>query len=163
VRGHSKAALRHRPTPQVAGKVRILLAICRLEDDKVPFRSVARHLIGGLSSSSRESFVLEVLRPPTFEQLGRRLRAAKAAGEPFHVVHFDGHGTSGAVFFENPELERNAQEVEAADVGKLLRETGVPVLILNACKSAYAEPPRNRRQRPMSTSRFASSGRWRTR
>jgi tetratricopeptide (TPR) repeat protein len=140
VRGHSKAAMRPRPT-EAAGKVRILLAICRLEDDRVPFRSVARHLIKGLSGAARENFVLEVLRPPTFAQLAKRLRAAKAAGEPFHVIHFDGHGTSRAVFFENPKMERNAQPVEAAEIGKLLRETGVPVLILNACKSAHAEPP----------------------
>jgi hypothetical protein len=140
VRGHSKAAMRPKPA-EAAGKVRILLAICRLEDDRVPFRSVARHLIKGLSGAARENFQLEVLRPPTFEQLARRLRAAKAAGVPFHVVHFDGHGTSRAVFFENPEMERNAQKIEAAEIGKLLKETGVPVLILNACKSAHAEPP----------------------
>lgn len=144
VRGHSQAALRPKPSVQAAGKVRILLAICRLEDDKVSFRSVARHLIRGLGGAARQNFVLEVLRPPTFEQLARRLRAAKAAGEPFHVVHFDGHGTSGAVFFENSEMERNAQQVDAAELGKLLRETGVPVLILNACKSARAEPPQHR-------------------
>jgi hypothetical protein len=29
------------------------------------------------------------LRPPTFEQLGKVLRAAKRAGQPYHVVHFE--------------------------------------------------------------------------
>ena len=141
VRAHSQAALRPKYVPQESGKIRILLVICRPGGDQdVPFRSVARHLIRGLSADARENFDLEVLRPPTFEQLGKRLRAAKAKGEPFHVVHFDGHGSSGAVWFENPKAEGNAQAVPAADLGRLLKETMVPVLILNACRSAHAEP-----------------------
>jgi hypothetical protein len=106
VRCHSRPALHPNPPGKAAGKIRILLAICRLQDDRVPFRSVARHLIRGLTDAAREPFHLEVLRPPTFEQLAKRLRAAKARGEPFHVVHFDGHGLAGEVFFENPALEQ---------------------------------------------------------
>jgi tetratricopeptide (TPR) repeat protein len=141
VRRHSTPAVSPEPPAQAAGKIRILLVICRLEDDPVPFRSVARHLIRGLTTEAREPFHLEVLRPPTFEHLARRLRAAKAQGQPFHAVHFDGHGLSGEIFFENPSLKRNAQRVKAADLGKLLYETRVPLLILNACRSAAAEPP----------------------
>jgi CHAT domain-containing protein len=62
--------------------------------------------------------------------------------------HFDGHGTSGAIFFENLALDGNAQPVPAAELGKLLRETAVPVLILNACRSAHAEPPQQPEQAP---------------
>lgn len=141
VRCHSRPALRPNPAGPSAGKIRILLVICRLEGDRVPFRSVARHLIRGLTDAAREPFHLEVLRPPTFEQLAKRLSAAKTQGEPFHVVHFDGHGLSGEVFFENPKLKRNAQAVRAAELGKLLHETNVPLLILNACRSADSEPP----------------------
>src|ERR1035437_4294082 len=141
VRCHGRPALPPNPPEPAKGKIRILLAICRLEDDRVPFRSVARRLIRGLSGAARELFDLEVLRPPTFEQLAKRLRQANAKGEPFHVVHFDGHGSSGKVFFENPGLERNAQAVDAATFGKLLHETRVPLAILNACRSAANEPP----------------------
>ena len=141
VRCHSRPALRPNPPGPAAAKIRILLVICRLEGDQVPFRSVARHLIRGLSDTAREPFQLEVLRPPTFEQLAKRLRAAKAQGEPFHVVHFDGHGDKGAVYFENPKREHNAQSVKAAELGKLLHEARVPLLILNACRSADSEPP----------------------
>lgn len=141
VRCHSRPALRPNPPEPSAGKIRILLVICRLENDRVPFRSVARHLIRGLSDAAREPFDLEVLRPPTFEHLAKRLREANAQGKPFHVVHFDGHGLKGEVFFENPELERNAQSVKAAELGRLLHETRVPLLILNACRSADSEPP----------------------
>jgi hypothetical protein len=141
VRCHSSPALSPTPPATAAGKIRILLVICRLEGDPVPFRSVARHLIRGLTGAAPEPFELEVLRPPTFERLARRLRAAKAQGEPFHVVHFDGHGLAGEVFFENPEFERNAQPVKADALGKLLHETRVPLLTLNACRSADSEPP----------------------
>jgi len=141
VRCHSRPALRPNPPEPSAGKIRILLVICRLENDRVPFRSVARHLIRGLSDAAREPFDLEVLRPPTFEQLAKRLREANAQGKPFHVVHVDGHGMMSEVFFENPELERNAQSVKAAELGRLLHETRVPLLILNACRSADSEPP----------------------
>ena len=76
-----------------ADKVRILLVICRPGGrDDVPFRSVASHLLKGLSEAARERFELDVLRPPTFEQLSKTLRNAKANGKPYHIVHFDGHG-----------------------------------------------------------------------
>ena len=142
VRSHSRPARQPHPPRQAVGKIRILLVICRPGGaDDVPFRSVARHLIRGLSDAAREPFHLEVLRPPTFEQLAKRLRAAKAQGEPFDVVHFDGHGLSGEIFFENPELKRNAQPVKAKELGALLHATEVPLLILNACRSADSEPP----------------------
>jgi tetratricopeptide (TPR) repeat protein len=76
-----------------SGPIRILLVICRPGGrDDVPFRSVATHLIKGLSEDARAAFQLEVLRPPTFKQLGHVLRRAKAEGQPYHIVHFDGHG-----------------------------------------------------------------------
>jgi len=136
----------------------------------VPFRSVASRLIKGLSDSAREAFQLDVLRPPTFERLGRVLHQAQAEGRPYHVVHFDGHGVyteveqpgglanllqglsplilsgprEGAhdyLLFENPALDENVQLVDGPALGKLLVETGVPVLVLNACRSAHAEAP----------------------
>jgi hypothetical protein len=153
------------------GPIRILLVICRpRKDDDVPFRSVASRLIKGLSGSAREAFQLDVLRPSTFEQLGRVLRQAKTEGRSYHVVHFDGHGVyteveqpgglanllqglsplvlsgpragaHGYLLFENPALDENVQLVDGPALGKLLVETNVPVLVLNACRSAHAEAP----------------------
>jgi tetratricopeptide (TPR) repeat protein len=80
------------PRVEEGERIRVLLVICRpggAED--VPFHSVASHLLR-LSAQARATVQLEVLRPPTFQQLGRVLRAAAAAGRPYHVVHFDGHG-----------------------------------------------------------------------
>jgi hypothetical protein len=78
------------PEVRVGEPIRVLLVICRPGGRQdVPFRSVASHLV----PQARDVFHLEVLRPPTFAQLARVLRQAASRGEPYHVVHFDGHGT----------------------------------------------------------------------
>jgi tetratricopeptide (TPR) repeat protein len=168
---HTAAQRPYLPAAAASGElIRILLAICRPGGaDDVPFRSVASRLIKGLSESGRKTFELDVLRPPTFGQLGRVLRAARADGKPYHVLHFDGHGTyaevtqpgsdgivvdgltpllgrarSGAhgyLLFESPSVEKNVQLVDGPALGQLLAETHVPVLVLNACRSAHAEAP----------------------
>lgn len=160
VRTHHSATRQPRQ-PASSTPIRILLVISRPRRNlDVPFRSVASRLIKNLSE--RDDFQLDVLRPPTFEQLGRVLRKAKAAGKPYHVVHFDGHGTysdptgdvrlsrdkftdnrpgqHGYLLFEEPKLKHNYELVSGPDLGKLLAETDVPVLVLNACRSAHAEP-----------------------
>ena len=96
VRAHHGAAERPRVPQAGAGPIRILLVICRPRGaDDVPFRSVANRLLKGLSGTHQDALRLDVLRPPTFEQLSRVLREAKTQNEPYHVVHFDGHGTYG--------------------------------------------------------------------
>src|SRR6185369_10633394 len=152
------------------GKIRILLVICRPRGEQdVPFRSVASRLIKGLDESNREAYDLDVLRPPTFEQLGKVLREAHREGKPYHVVHFDGHGAyievkepgalgallghltsvvlagprtgkHGYLWFENPQLDGNGELIDGTSLGQLLAKTGVPVLVLNACRSAHTEP-----------------------
>jgi CHAT domain len=152
-----------------AGGLRVLLVICRPGGRAdVPFRSVASHLVR-LSRTAREAFQLDVLRPPTFAALAKVLEAAKAAGELYQVVHFDGHGTwldaqaataatpaggfnrnmfstvspprkgeHGFLVFEDPAGHGGQQLVDGPVLGQLLADTGVPVLVLNACRSAHA-------------------------
>lgn len=164
-----------------ADKIRILLVICRPRaGNDVPFRSVASRIVRALSDDSRQIVQLDVLRPPTFEQLAKILRQAKSAGAPYHIVHFDGHGVyatlvpddaeqeadkdkasawlqailkqmnaitlgaprsgkHGYLLFENPGIRENMTLVDGLDLGNLMVETGVPVLVLNACQSAFAE------------------------
>jgi hypothetical protein len=171
VRAQPQAAQLPQLPQTESGPIRILLVICRPGGgEDVPFRSVASRLIKGLTEEARQAFELDVLRPPTFDQLGRVLRAAKDAGQPYHVVHFDGHGlyeevvepsavaeilkklsplllsgpragAHGYLAFENPQMEENLQLADGPALGKLLVETGVPVLVLNACRSAHAEAP----------------------
>ena len=163
--------------PEAAERLRVLLVICRPGGRAdVPFRSVASHLVR-LSRQAREVLEVEVLRPPTFAQLTTVLQAARDRGQPYHVVHFDGHGawlddetlTAGSVealgrdrfsvlsparpgshgylVFEDPATSENQQLVDGPALGQLLADTGVPVLVLNACRSAHAglatEPERD--------------------
>ncbi len=152
--------------PASAEKVRILLVISRPDaDDDVPFRSVAGRLITELSDKDRATFELHVLRPPTFEQLAKELKLAWERGEPYHIVHFDGHGVyadpktldaaeiafgrvmlkgesagpCGFLVFEDPAAKRRFKLVDGFKLGETLRDAGVPILILNACQSAFAE------------------------
>ena len=173
-----------------SGTIRILLVICRTKGtEDVPFRSVGSRLIRGLGEANREVYQLDVLRPPTFEELGRKLQDAKDRGEPYHVVHFDGHGTyldmeqlfeqfedkseeviravldrfiqigdrrfspesvypnerrpgkRGYLLFDNAKREYKHRLVGGMELGTLLKDSGVSVLVLNACRSAHAEAP----------------------
>jgi tetratricopeptide (TPR) repeat protein len=149
-----------------AEKVRILLVICRPKGGKdVPFRSVAGQLVTRLSDDARDAFDIDVLRPPTYEQLAATLHLARERGQPYHIVHFDGHGVyadpkelaqagkvlsnlkldagntgaHGFLMFEDPDSKTDGEFVDGFRIGALLRDTSVPVLILNACQSAAAE------------------------
>ena len=152
-----------------AEKVRILLVICRPHGgEDVPFRSVAGRLVTRLNDDARNAFDLDVLRPPTYEQLAKTLQLAKECGRPYHIVHFDGHGVyaeeerlpgagtvlnnlmlrgdgppgpRGYLAFEDPANQENSKFVDGFRLGTLLKASGVPVLVLNACQSAFAEAP----------------------
>jgi tetratricopeptide (TPR) repeat protein len=156
------------PAAEDAARLRVLLVICRPGGgEDVPFRSVGALLLKTVQA--REVLDLTVLRPPTFAALAVVLEQAQAAGRPFHVVHFDGHGTylpssmlrssggvavgaarygllsppregaHGYLLFEDPTADDNQQLVDGPALGALLARTGVGVLVLNACRSAYAE------------------------
>lgn len=149
--------------------LRILLVICRpsLEND-VPFRSVASRIIRGLRDSVRSEMQLDVLRPPTFSSLSEILRKRASSDKTYDIVHFDGHGVyaelerntglielvaglnpfrlgarrtgpRGYLLFEDPNSGSNVEAVSGHQVGALLAETKVAVLVLNACRSAHAE------------------------
>ena len=108
---------------------------------------------------------LDVLRPPTFARLGEVLAAARAAGRPYHLVHFDGHGTyldagdpgsppdtlthpawpgpHGFVLFEDPDQPSNMRLVDGPALGALLAET--------ACRCWCLTPPGRGTPRPSGT------------
>jgi tetratricopeptide (TPR) repeat protein len=173
--------------PEAAGdELRVLLVICRPGGrEDVPFRSVASRLVRG-GAEQMEGLHLEVLRPATYQRLAEVLHQAADAGRPYHVVHFDGHGTyldladlqadedggaslasgggggqipvsplrygisvagpvrdgpHGYLIFEDPGSGTNQQLADGPTLGRLLTATGVPVLVLNACRSAWTEAP----------------------
>lgn len=167
VRVQSDPNLSFVPVPRAEGeRVRLLYVVYRprgIED--VELRAVANRLLQDLGEDLAR-FDITALRPPTFERLQKELADAKAAGRPFHIVHFDGHGiyedlskTSladwlkaintvtlggkdsgkhGYLLFEHPGDDK-MRPVSGSELGQLLHDTGVPVLVLNACQSAMHE------------------------
>lgn len=76
-------------------RLRVLMVISRPQGTSdVSYRMIARPLLQRLEAV-RGRVELVVLRPPTLENLEQVLRAAQEAGEPFQIVHFDGHGEFG--------------------------------------------------------------------
>jgi hypothetical protein len=168
VRVQSDPNLSFVPVPPADdGRLRLLYAVCRPGGrNDVELRAVANRLLQDLGADLAR-FDITALRPPTFEQLQKELTDAKTAGRPFHIVHFDGHGcyedlskTSladwlkainvltlggkpngkhGYLLFEHPGSKENMRPVSGGELGKLLHDTGVPVLVLNACQSAMHE------------------------
>jgi tetratricopeptide (TPR) repeat protein len=143
-------------TLEVAGgRLRVLMVISRPAGTRdVGYQMVARPLLERLDAV-RGEVDLTVLRPPTFDAL-RETLASAAAGEPFHVVHFDGHGVmpgqtggggavvggreammtgpgEGVLAFEQPE--GGSHHVSASKVAAALAGGRVPVVVLNACQS----------------------------
>jgi tetratricopeptide (TPR) repeat protein len=139
------------------GKLRVLMVISRpAGTEDVGYQMVARPLLERLEAV-RGEVDLTVLRPPTFDALRRTVKQAAEAGEPFHVVHFDGHGAmpgrvgggAGALIGGRPTRMTGPSEgvlafekaggggdqVEASKVAAVLAEGQVPVVVLNACQS----------------------------
>ncbi len=152
--------------PAQGGRVRLLYVVCRPNGrNDVELRAVANRLLQDLGED-RPRFDIKALRPPTFEQLEKELTDAKAAGRPYHIVHFDGHGIyadlskttladwlstlsaltlggknsgkHGYLLFEHAGAEK-IRPVDGQTLGRLLHDNGVPILVLNACQSAMHE------------------------
>ncbi|HET9212511.1 MAG TPA: tetratricopeptide repeat protein, partial [Thermoanaerobaculia bacterium] len=88
---------------------------------------------------------VDFCRPPTLARMEEMLREAQRSGEPYGLVHFDGHGTFlpqsqiGALFFEKPNDGSGASKSDAvaADrLGDLLVSYAIPLVVLEACRSA---------------------------
>ncbi|HZF08751.1 MAG TPA: hypothetical protein VFE33_08185 [Thermoanaerobaculia bacterium] len=131
------------PTLRAGTPLRILLVICRpYGRDDVPFRSVSAGILKSLPEKARQVFDFDVLRPPTFEALAATLHRAHAAGKPYQIVHFDGHGG----FFDMERFLarlREKEEKERALLAEILQlDLGVvsPLRIGWAAHSGITTP-----------------------
>ena len=135
------------PTPSDREAFNILLVICRPggPDGDIPFQSLARPLVE-LFREHKERIHLDVLRPPTFEQLSRVL-----SDKPdfYHALHFDGHGAfpqgcgtaseQGLLLFEG-EDDKPRREITGEELGGLIAGKRVPIVLLDACQSGMTRP-----------------------
>ncbi len=126
------------PPRQFALPVRILVVVARPDDaGYIDARSETRPLMAALDQLG-DQVVAEFLYPPTLPALRKRLNDKRAP--PVHVVHFDGHGVYdnslglGYLLFETEE--HGSALVDANQLGNLLSNCGVPLMVLNACQSA---------------------------
>jgi len=134
--------------------IRILLLSPRPEDERAGYidhRLSARPLLDAVESLG-ELAELTFLNPPTFPALQQALRKAADVGEPFDVIHFDGHGVYnrerglGALCFEDPQdsdktEKRQSQLIDAEKLAGVVREHRIPLVFLEACQSASEERP----------------------
>ena len=88
-----------------------------------------------------DTISVEECTPPTLEHLRSTLHAARLAGQPFAIVHFDGHGLYtdglGALIFEDDS--GNPDSADGDRLGTVFR--GVPVVVLDACRTAATGGP----------------------
>ena len=140
-------------------QLNILYIIARPYGDKdVDFQKLARPLVDFVSEGGWPVHI-DILRPPTFDRLRTVLEKAP---NPYHIVHFDGHGgfgslsgsgnhsglqamrdryaaPSGALVFEKDNNEHSPELIPAVMLKELLRKHKIPVMILNACQSAMLD------------------------
>ena len=131
------------------GPFRVLLVICRPYGAKdVPLSTVAQPILEAIRPL-RPAIELDVLRPPTFDALAKRLTDKRGY---YHLVHFDGHGVfarmpagtvipqyramanKGHLVFENEVGKEHV--VSSDDLAQALATSRVPLYVLNACQSA---------------------------
>ena len=134
----------------VQKSIHILYVIPRpYGENDVSYNVLANSLVGYISENSLPVTV-DILRPPTFDQL-----RAVLYGRPgyYNIVHFDGHGGYGAVMdtpagnrYAAPEgqlvFETDSGEPDPVDtrlLAQLLAEYNIPVMVMNACQSGMID------------------------
>ncbi len=153
VRSQLGASLPLQSVRKDKSRVNVLMIISRPGgDEDVPFQSAARPLME-IVRKHQDRIKIEVLRPPTYEQLQKVL-----ADKPhfYHVLHFDGHGvfphqrnidyrtflsekgSPGQLVFE--KTGGGNRFVSGTQLGKLLSGKGISVVMLNACQSGMTDP-----------------------
>lgn len=151
------------PAPGETDRLRMLLVIARPKgENDVGYHAVARAVVDCVRKM-RYPVDIDVLRPPTFRNLRETLNGARREGKPYHIVHFDGHGgygvmreegraraagterfqgAEGCLAFETePAAGQDVKEnlVKASELGQVLFQCGIPMVVMNACQSAMID------------------------
>ena len=141
--------------------IRVLLLSPRPEVDEngcpvvyLDHRSNVLPLVQAVENLGEDIVRVDILYPPTFPALKAALRRGIEQGNPYEIVHFDGHGVYdrrvglGALCFEDPRDsgklgERLLQLVHAKEMAAELREYRVPLIYLDACQTTQAREDSN--------------------
>jgi tetratricopeptide (TPR) repeat protein len=138
--------------PVVATPIRILLVTARPEDAACTYidhRASALPLVEAVEALGGLVHI-HLLDPPTLQALGEELDRAQRARASYHVVHFDGHGVYdrsaglGGLCFEDPRdtgklADRRHVTLYTKELGSLLSNHCIPLVVLGACQTAQAE------------------------
>lgn len=120
--------------------LRILLVTARPQGvGFIDPRSIASELLDEIQDQIETGGIaLELLRPPTLQALRSRLVQTE---QPVHVLHFDGHGMfdekqekQGTLLFETETGLPSV--VNASNLARMLRTSGIQLVVLTACQSA---------------------------
>src|SRR5262249_17510490 len=112
----------------------------------IDHRASSRSVISALAPLG-ERAVIDHLAPPSLERFRAVLGEAARSGEPYDIVHFDGHGEAdpahggAALLFEDHAdahrtYRRRSRLVGAEELGRSLPDQGVRLVILDACRTA---------------------------
>jgi tetratricopeptide (TPR) repeat protein len=119
----------------------VLLIVSRPKDTGFidPRNSIAP-LLDALDVLPEGTVTIDFCDPPTLAQLEEMISDAREGGTPYHIVHFDGHGTffprsaKGALAFEKPD--ETTDLVAGQTLGDLLARLDVPLVLLEACRTS---------------------------
>ncbi|GAA5529118.1 tetratricopeptide repeat protein [Herpetosiphon gulosus] len=143
---------------QFAMPLRVVVVVARPDDQNfLDPRSSAQTIFNQLQHLEQTEKLkpgmieLEFLRPPTYDQLARRLQDAT---KPVHMLHFDGHGgfpkiqststlyksanvPQGVLSFEKADYQ--VDNVKASRFAELLNGAGVRLVLLDACQTSVMD------------------------
>ncbi|HEY0736860.1 MAG TPA: tetratricopeptide repeat protein [Herpetosiphonaceae bacterium] len=121
--------------------LRVLLIVSRPSDvGFIDPRNSIRPLLDALEDLPPGQVDIDFCDPPTLAQLERMISEANTARQPYHIVHFDGHGTYlpntgvGALAFENDDGKLAL--VAGSTLGDIMVQLKVPLILLEACRSS---------------------------
>ena len=132
--------LPRRSVPDTSKGLRVLVVVCRPEgagflDPRYTPQAILKAL------STRPEVRVDFCRPGTITELMDRLDDARDQEEPYHVVHFDGHGMTlphedgiGALCFEKDD--GTLDEVRAHPFGDVMSDHRIPLVVLEACRTS---------------------------
>lgn len=120
--------------------LRVLVVVCRPDDTGfLDPRYTPQAILDAIDAEPAISVAF--CRPGTLAALTRELERGQQQQRPYHVVHFDGHGTTipheggvGALCFEHDDGSLHL--VRAPEFGDLMERFAIPLVVLEACRTA---------------------------